>query len=91
MCGHEAVRKYVHEHEGPGRTVWMYYSWCSHCHRYSSSTGPSQAEKYLFDDPGANSKELRRLRKTDLFGLLDHLDLLWDNGVLPQRITEHVR
>jgi len=86
-CGHRTVRRYLHEHQGPQRTVRMSYVWCSNCHRYSSSTGPSIASIYEFDDPGETSAELRALRDSDLFGLLDHLDALWDAGVLPQHFT----
>ncbi len=86
-CGKRDVRNYRHEYQGSSRAVSMLYMWCSNCHRYSSSTTPSLAGTYTYDDPGDESKELRELRRNDLHGLLDHLDALWDHGALPQRIT----
>lgn len=86
-CGHRAVRRYLYEHQGPRGPVRMSYAWCTNCHRYTSSTGPSIAGMYTFDDPGETSAELRTLRDSDLFGLLDHLNTLWDAGVLPQHFS----
>ncbi|MGA6165862.1 hypothetical protein [Amycolatopsis magusensis] len=34
-----------------------------------------------------DSAELRALRDADLMGLLDHLDALWNAGVLPQQFA----
>ncbi len=83
-CGQRKVRRYLHEHQGPLRTVSMSYVWCHACRRYSSSTGPSIADTFTFDDPAEELPELRRLRESDLPKLLDHLDELWETGVLPQ-------
>jgi hypothetical protein len=85
-CGQQAVRRYYHEvhSAGRGHPVGMSYSWCSNCHRYTSSTGVPLSPDYEFDDPSDGSDELARLRRKDLIGLLDHLDALWTSGVLPQ-------
>lgn len=88
-CGQRAVRRYYHEMDGGrrGHPVGMSYTWCSNCHRYTSSTGVPRSSLYDFDDPSDGSDALARLRREDLIGLLDHLDALWDSGVLPQEFT----
>ncbi|MBN6035333.1 hypothetical protein [Amycolatopsis sp. 195334CR] len=85
-CGKKAVRRYLYDHDGP-RRVAMSYVWCANCRRYASSTGPPLHPDFEFDDPGEKSAELRALRDKDLMALLDHLDALWDSGVLPQTFT----
>ncbi|GAA3436940.1 hypothetical protein [Kutzneria kofuensis] len=88
-CGHQAVRRYYYEQysSGRGHLIGMSYSWCAHCHRYTSSTGIPLSSDYDFDEPVDVNGELARLRRTDLLGLLDHLDRLWESGDLPQKFT----
>jgi hypothetical protein len=86
VCGHRSVRRYLYDYAEGSRPVGMSYVWCANCHRYSGSTGLPFAERYEFADPATESRQLRQLRNTDLFGLLDHLDSLWDSGVLPQQV-----
>jgi hypothetical protein len=40
-----------------------------------------------FTDPAEKRPDLARLRDGDLMGLLDLLERLWDDGVLPQPMT----
>ncbi|MFI6026351.1 hypothetical protein [Amycolatopsis magusensis] len=85
-CGARAVRRYLYDHHGR-REVAMSYVWCANCRRYASSTGPPLTPDFVFDDPAEDSAELRALRDADLMSLLDHLDALWNAGVLPQQFA----
>jgi hypothetical protein len=48
----------------------MSYSWCAHCHRYTSSTGVPPSSDYNFDEPADTNGELAPIRSKDLLGLL---------------------
>jgi hypothetical protein len=86
-CGVTAVRSYLHRGERLGDPIVMGYTWCANCHRYSGSTGP-KPPGFEFDDPLERlpPDERRRLHQS-LIGLLHYVDQLWDDGVLPQRMS----
>jgi hypothetical protein len=86
-CGVRAVRSYLHAGERLGNPIVMGYTWCANCHRYNGSTGP-KPEGLEFDDPLERLPPPERSELgQDLISLLTYLDRLWDEGVLPQRIS----
>jgi hypothetical protein len=74
------VREYTHPSSRDTDPIAISYVWCSNCGRYAGSTGPAPAGVEI-RDPLTEEDHLRFLY--DLRGLLDHLDHLWDTGVLP--------
>jgi hypothetical protein len=87
VCGVKAVRSYLQAGERLGNPIVMGYTWCANCHRYSSSTGPKPVG-LEFDDPlDRLPPDERRSLQQDLVALLNHLDQLWNDGLLPQRMS----
>jgi rubredoxin len=84
-CGVTAVRSYLHGGERLGNPIVMGYTWCANCHRYSGSTGP-KPPGLEFDDP-LERRPPDEHRNLGLIRLLIYLDRLWDEGVLPQRMS----
>jgi hypothetical protein len=86
-CGETRVRSYFHPSSrwlGPDRPpapTLQSYGWCASCHRYDGSTGPLPAG-FTVNDPLSEADQNRFAG--DLFGFLDHLNTLWDEGKLPQ-------
>jgi hypothetical protein len=71
-CGHVSVRSYMYYSYQP-RVISK--TWCGHCWRFASSTGPEPPVP--FTDPLAGVERGK-------IGL-DFLNERWDKGVLPQR------
>jgi hypothetical protein len=81
-CGRRAVRYFGYDRPRLDHLVGIVYVWCSHCGRWSSWTGqaldtgmapPSEAMD-LVEGPD---------RLDDPRRLVESLDGLWDDGVLP--------
>jgi hypothetical protein len=90
VCGQVAVRFYYHESLPPHRPVGFSYGWCSNCHRYTAATVEALSVDFDFDDPPAASDVVTRSRTRELDDprwLVEQLDKLWDEGVLPQSFT----
>jgi CTP:molybdopterin cytidylyltransferase MocA len=86
-CGATTVRTYFQGGERLGNPILMTYTWCANCHRYSGATGPKPTG-LEFDDPLERVPPPERSELgQDLVRLLTYLDQLWDEGVLPQRIS----
>lgn len=81
VCARRKVRTYGYLSSRTTGPTLISYSWCSNCHRFWGGTGPRPVGLRL-DDPLDESEHERY--DHDLDALLDHLDQLWDEGVLPQ-------
>jgi hypothetical protein len=86
-CGKQSVRAYVTAPENARRPTLVSYVWCTACHRFVG-TRAKHPEGLIFSDPlaGLSVAERRELERS-LVGFLEHLDRLWDDGVLPQTFT----
>ena len=83
-CGERAVRSYHSVPATAHRPTLVSYVWCAACHRFVGSRTAHPAG-LVFSDPLAvlPAGERRELERS-LIGFLEHLDRLWDTGVLPQ-------
>ena len=83
-CGAVRVRAYVNAPSNARRPTLVSYVWCSACHKFVG-TRARHPEGLVFSDPLAvlPAEERRELERS-LVGFLEHLDRLWDDGVLPQ-------
>ncbi|WP_250027327.1 hypothetical protein [Paractinoplanes maris] len=83
-CGEKTLRAYVNAPENARRPTLVSYVWCSSCRKFVG-TRAKHPEGLVFSDPLAAlpAGERRELERS-LVGFLDHLDTLWDDGVLPQ-------
>lgn len=87
-CSHLGMRRYFHLFEGSARTSLITYLWCPSCHGYDGST-VSGAGMALDRDPMSELDAAeRRTVKSSTESYLAKLDEFWDNGKLPQRLTE---
>jgi hypothetical protein len=86
-CGQKKVRRYLYDRARTDRMVGISCVWCSNCHGYTATTGAAASDYFEFPDPADDLPALARSRDGDLMALLDLLDRLWDDGVLPQRMT----
>ena len=93
-CGGHHLRAYVttpprrpgnRDETAPGgRPTLVTYAWCGACRRFVG-TRSRHPEGLVFADPLAALTEAeRRDLERSLVGFLEHLDRLWDDGVLPQ-------
>jgi len=83
-CGRRSVRTYVTAPENARRPTLVSYVWCTACRRFVG-TRARHPEGVVFSDPlAALSVAERRELERSLVGFLEHLDRLWDSGVLPQ-------
>ncbi len=83
-CGEKGVRAYVTTPPAARRPTLVSYVWCTACHKFVG-TRAKHPEGLVFSDPLATlSAAERRELERSLVGFLDHLDRLWDDGVLPQ-------
>ena len=83
-CGERRLRAYVNAPANARRPTLVSYVWCSACRKFVG-TRARHPEGLVFSDPLAvlPPGERRRLERS-LVGFLEHLDHLWDTGVLPQ-------
>lgn len=82
------MRRYFHLFQGSARTSLITYLWCPSCHGYDGST-VSGAGMTLDRDPMAELDESElRLAKANTESYLAKLDMFWESGKLPQRLTE---
>ncbi len=81
VCGQQSVRTYRYFSSRLTGPTLISYVWCSRCRRYAGSTGPRPPTLAL-EDP-LTVADRKRL-EGDIFGLLLHLDQLWEEGKLPQ-------
>lgn len=80
-CGKAAIRSYSHPSErATGSAVVISYVWCANCQHYTGSTGPRAPGERLTDPL---TREDHERLDNNLRALLNHLDHLWDTGVLP--------
>ena len=82
VCGAVRVRHYTYPSTRPSGPTVIGYAWCAQCHRYASSTAPQRPGDRIED---VLSEAEHDLFDNDLFGLLGHLDALWDAGRLGDR------
>ncbi|WP_306203823.1 hypothetical protein [Actinoplanes sp. RD1] len=86
-CGKRSVRAYVTAPDNARRPTLVSYVWCAACHRFVG-TRAKHPEGLIFSDPLASlSVAERRELERSLVGFLEHLNTLWDDGVLPQTFT----
>lgn len=83
-CGEVRLRAYVCKPPQARRPTLVSYVWCAGCRKFVGSRS-KHPEGLIFSDPlealdSAGRRELER----SLAGFLEHLDGLWDSGVLPQ-------
>ncbi len=84
-CGVRAVRVYLSASPQARRPTLVSYVWCAACRRFVG-TRAAHPDGLEFTDPLAElTAERRRELERTVVGFLDHLDRLWDSGVLPQR------
>jgi hypothetical protein len=85
-CGQPSIRHYYHDFKSLKPVIGSCWFWCSICGKVSSFSGPSMQNEFAFDDPFGrlSDSEFQELEKQ---GLIDRLDLEWNNNVLPQRFT----
>jgi hypothetical protein len=83
-CGVKRLRAYVNAPVNARRPTLVSYVWCGGCRKFVG-TRARHPEGLVFSDPLAvlTDAERRELERS-LVGFLAHLDLLWDEGVLPQ-------
>jgi len=81
VCGKAAIRSYSHPFERAASSAVISYVWCANCQHYAGSTGPRAPGERLADPL---TREDHERLDNNLRALLDHLDHLWDTGVLPQ-------
>lgn len=84
-CGAKALRFYMHGWTRLGRPTVITYLWCANCRRYDGSTGPRPAG-FDFTDPVPPDRH--NDFTDDLAGFLRFVDRLWDEGRLPQTVTQ---
>ena len=83
-CGERAVRAYFCTPANARRPTLVSYVWCTACHRFVG-TRAAHPTDLVYSDPLADlSEQRRRELERSLIGFLEHLDALWDDGVLPQ-------
>jgi hypothetical protein len=82
-CGERAVRAYLSAPPAARRPTLVSYVWCAACRRFVG-TRTARPDGLVFDDPVADWPAPERPTLVDF---LDHLDRLWDDGVLPQRFS----
>jgi hypothetical protein len=80
VCGKAAIRNYRHPDERATGPTVISYVWCANCQHYAGSTGPRDPGEELADPL---TREDHGRLDNNLRALLDHLDHLWDTGVLP--------
>src|SRR6266516_817910 len=86
-CHVRSVRAYVYESERAGQSTYIGYTWCASCDRCAGSTSPKPPD-LTFTDPLLDlpaDKRRRLLNEPTETEMLDYLDRLWEEGVLPQR------
>jgi hypothetical protein len=82
------MRRYLQLFQGSQRTMLITYLWCPSCHGYDGSTVPGTGMK-LDHDPMAELDACEvRLVKADMESFLAKLEVFWESGKLPQRLTE---
>lgn len=83
-CGAMSLRAYFQAPAHARRPTLVSYVWCRSCRKFVG-TRAKHPEGLVFSDPLAALPlaEQRELERS-LVGFLDHLDRLWDDGVLPQ-------
>ena len=83
-CGAVRLRAYVTTPPNARRPTLVSYVWCSACHKFVG-TRAKHPDGLVFSDPLAvlPASERREVERS-LVGFLEHLDRLWDAGVLPQ-------
>ena len=83
-CGRRRLRAYVNAPENARRPTLVSYVWCTACRKFVG-TRAKHPEGLVFSDPlAALAVGERRELERSLVGFLEHLDRLWDDGVLPQ-------
>ncbi|MBU2662107.1 hypothetical protein KOI35_01170 [Actinoplanes bogorensis] len=83
-CGATSLRAYFNAPENARRPTLVSYVWCSSCRKFVG-TRAKHPDGLVFSDPLATlSLAERRGLERSLVGFLEHLDGLWDAGVLPQ-------
>lgn len=83
-CGVRSVRTYVNVPQNARRPTLVSYVWCAACRSFVG-TRARHPEGVVFSDPlAALSVAERRELESSLVGFLEHLDRLWEAGLLPQ-------
>jgi len=83
-CGRRRLRAYVTNPARARRPTLVSYAWCGACRKFVG-TRSKHPEGLVFSDPLALLPDAeRRELERSLTGFLDHLEQLWDAGVLPQ-------
>lgn len=80
-CGAHSVRAYLSSAPRARRPTLVSWVWCAACRRFVG-TRTAHPAGLTFTDPLAGAD--RRALEASLTGFLDHLDGLWEDGVLPQ-------
>jgi hypothetical protein len=87
-CGSLGIRRYYTTFEGRSLPTIAHQVWCPACHTFGGSYGPALGRVLesdpVKDDPNAPSDGPSPQALDEFF---TYLDRLWDQGLLPQRIT----
>ncbi|MEV6488174.1 hypothetical protein AB0M20_05960 [Actinoplanes sp. NPDC051633] len=78
-CRADALRRYLTTPEQARRPTLVTYVWCAACRKFVG-TRTAHPDGLIFADPLATQPPW----SGSLTGFLEHLDRLWDDGVLPQ-------
>jgi hypothetical protein len=87
-CAALGIRSYYTMFEGRAQPTIAYQMWCPACHTFTGSYGPALG-RVVESDPVKNNPDAPPDGPSPeaLDEFFSYLDRLWDQGLLPQRIT----